>query len=92
MIDTQVNDENAKNILRGHFEKLEAISSRQDELKEVVKRLQEDNKLLKKKVDMFESEKIQIRLCVFCKDYYTPLNNSDVNFVKRVLFGIFFYY
>lgn len=78
-----MNKEN-RELLKSHFEKLEAISSKQDELKGLVKKLQEENKVLKSKVSMFESEKIQIRLCLFCKDYYTPLNNSEVIFFEMV--------
>ena len=85
MIDSNVEDKLVREALRSHFEKLEYISSKHDDLKGIVKKLQEENKILRKKVEMFETEKIQIRLCAFCKDYYTPLNNSDV------IFTILFY-
>ena len=88
MIGAHVHDPTARETLERHFEKLEKISTSHDEFKEVIKRLQEENKSLKKKVTMFESEKIQIRLCAFCKDYYTPLNNSEV-FIFFLIFLIF---
>ena len=91
MIAANVQNQAARETLEKHFQKLEAISTTHDDLKEVIKRLQEENKSLKKKVDMFETEKIQIRLCVFCKDYYTPLNNSDVILflVKSDLYNVY---
>lgn len=89
MIGAHVPDPTARETLERHFEKLEKISTSHDEFKEVIKKLQEENKSLKKKVTMFESEKIQIRLCAFCKDYYTPLNNSEV-YYSIIYFSFFF--
>ena len=65
MIDSNIEDKEARAVLREHFVKLESISTKHDELKGVVKKLQEENKILKGKVDLFEQEKIQIRLCTF---------------------------
>lgn len=64
--------------------------SKHEELKGIVKKLQDQNKSLKEKLEIFESEKNQIRLCAFCKDYYTPLNNSDVCFFDFKYFKFFY--
>lgn len=66
--------------------KMEEQFSKHEDLKLTLKKISEENKILKSKVEMFETEKIQIKMCAYCKDYYTPLQNNDVFIISFLVY------
>lgn len=57
---------------------IEEALKKNEDYKIVLLKTREENKLLKNKLEMIENEKIQKKICFHCKDYYTPLLNTEV--------------
>lgn len=71
-------EEKKENEFSQSIADIEQALKKNEDYKIVLLKTREENKFLKSKLEMIENEKIQKKICFHCKDYYTPLLNTDV--------------